>query len=117
MSTLKRDYRALANIDPSLCILRHWTSAEARALAVQANMQWPQVRRVFRLYIWNTTAYLKKSLDPDFEPNECDRDWARKRLDVRQSQQNKTLSPKQTVHHHVKPLHKRERAPLYHYKF
>lgn len=82
-TSIGQDFKALAEIDPSILTERHWTGEEMRQLAHRIGWDRRRVRRVFSRRIWNRTWYLTKSLDPAFEPKEDARLIAQRMLEQR----------------------------------
>lgn len=79
----KADFLKMAQFDPSILTLRHCTGDDIRKLAPLAGLTMLQARRAFNLCLFQRTTYLKRSLDPAFEPKEEVRIRARKKLEAR----------------------------------
>lgn len=83
MSTIKKDFLAMASHDPSVLTGRHCTGEDVRRLAALAGIPPRRARAAFSRMLFRRTTYLMKSLDPEFEPKADVRELARKELEYR----------------------------------
>lgn len=116
-SPVKKDWKALVALDPTIATYRRCTSEDMRNLATKSGWEYPRVQRAFTLCLFRRTKYLTLSLDESFEPKPEVRAQAKKILDKRRKK--KECTPIKKIPREVKtiPQINKNRSRLYRYKF